>query len=365
LDAASFGEAVFRLSAPLVTAWLWERGMRLERHRLRGTSSIHWRITPERIFVRLGLAEASDRTAGEVDTQRRLTRVALAAKRARDLRASGASERKQLAARARLDKAFEAAAEHTGIGRDNAMQERVRAEVAALYSATSLMDVIAESAWTQPVEEPFTRLADETRRMNEILAARHDSKESIANLAMLAAAATGNHLVPVTPSVTPDVITRRVTAPVTSDVTRDAIPAPRNGHPVTAPVTPIVTPSVTVDLVTPAVTLDVTNPDDYVLGRLLASDPYVTPVVTFGVTPDVTGEAVTDGVTEEPEDASKTQVMRAFWDAQVAKDYYPTPKELTEHAGGHPSLASRNRKEWVAELPWRKRRKADPKRVTA
>ncbi|OPG10581.1 hypothetical protein B1L11_23265 [Microbispora sp. GKU 823] len=82
-------EAAFRLAAPLVAAWLWERGMAIERRRIRGRSSIHWRLTPERILVRLGLAEATDRTAGEVDTQRRLTRVALASDRAHQLREAG------------------------------------------------------------------------------------------------------------------------------------------------------------------------------------------------------------------------------------------------------------------------------------
>src|SRR5687768_5063981 len=37
MDARSLPEAVFRLAAPLVAAWLWERGMAIERHRIRGT----------------------------------------------------------------------------------------------------------------------------------------------------------------------------------------------------------------------------------------------------------------------------------------------------------------------------------------
>src|SRR5690606_7222516 len=56
LDARSPAEALFRLAAPLVAAWLWERGMAIERHRITGTKRINWRITPERILVRLGLA---------------------------------------------------------------------------------------------------------------------------------------------------------------------------------------------------------------------------------------------------------------------------------------------------------------------
>jgi hypothetical protein len=36
MDARSLPEAMFRLAAPLVAAWLWERGMAIERHRIRG-----------------------------------------------------------------------------------------------------------------------------------------------------------------------------------------------------------------------------------------------------------------------------------------------------------------------------------------
>lgn len=84
LHAASVPEFLFRLAAPLVAAWLWERGMAIERVKLTGRSRIHWRVTPERIMVRLGLAEAKDRSAGDVDTHRRLAKVALAADRVRD-----------------------------------------------------------------------------------------------------------------------------------------------------------------------------------------------------------------------------------------------------------------------------------------
>ncbi|WP_211370692.1 hypothetical protein [Nonomuraea turkmeniaca] len=357
MDARSLPEAVFRLAAPLVAAWLWERGMAIERHRIRGTGRINWRLTPERVMVWLRLAETTDRTAGEVDAQRRLTRLALAAKRARELRDVGAPERNRRAALARLDKAFESAAEHTGLGRDSVMQERVRAEVAALYSAGSLMDVTPDSAWVAPVEEPFSRLADETERLNVILADQHEAKSTIANLAMLAADATRQHLVPVTGRVTPSVITGRVTSPVTngSVVPPGAVPvAP-------LPVTPGVTSPVTRPEVTPELTFEVTDPGVFNLERMLANDPYVTPLVTFDVT-----SGVTDGeVTEDADEASKTQVMRDHWDAEVAEDRYPTPKELAAHAGVHPSLASRKRREWVAELPWWKRRKADPKKVNA
>jgi hypothetical protein len=147
MDARSLPEAVFRLAAPLVAAWLWERGMAIERHRIRGTKGIHWRFTLERVLVAARLAEASDRTAGDVDRQRWITRIGLAAKKAKTLRDTNASDRKQRAALAQLDKAFEQAAKQIGLGHDKQVQEEVRAEAAALYSVAALMDITADSAW--------------------------------------------------------------------------------------------------------------------------------------------------------------------------------------------------------------------------
>ncbi|MEO3870173.1 hypothetical protein ABGB18_15275 [Nonomuraea sp. B12E4] len=147
MDARSLPEAMFRLAAPLVAAWLWERGMAIERHRIRGTGRINWRLTPERMLVRMGLAEVSDRTASEVDAHRRLTRVALAAKRAKALRDSGGSERKMRAALARLDKAMDQAVEHTGLAVDESRQEALLAQIAALYNTSALIDADPRVPW--------------------------------------------------------------------------------------------------------------------------------------------------------------------------------------------------------------------------
>ncbi|MEU6789906.1 hypothetical protein ABZ912_62925 [Nonomuraea angiospora] len=149
MDAQTLPEAVFRLAAPLVAAWLWERGMAIERHRIRGTGRINWRLTPERVLVRIGLAETKDRTAQEVDAHRRLTRVALAAKRAKMLRGSGASERKLRAALAKLDKAMDAAVEYTGLAVDQERQETLLLQIAALYNTTALVDAEPASPWAK------------------------------------------------------------------------------------------------------------------------------------------------------------------------------------------------------------------------
>ncbi|MGW0590370.1 hypothetical protein [Streptosporangium sp. NPDC002607] len=153
MDARSMAEAIFRLAAPLVAAWLWERGMAIERHRISGRSRINWRLTPERALVRIGLAEVSDRTASEVDAHRRLTRVALAAKRARALRESGASDRKMRAALTKLDRAMDRAVEHTGLAVDSVRQEALLSQIGALYNTSALIDLTPPVPW-DPEPEP-------------------------------------------------------------------------------------------------------------------------------------------------------------------------------------------------------------------
>ncbi|GHE48841.1 hypothetical protein GCM10017673_58090 [Streptosporangium violaceochromogenes] len=154
MDARSLAEAVFRLAAPLVAAWLWERGMAIERHRITGRHRINWRLTPERMLVRVGLAEVSDRTASEVDAHRRLTRVALAAKRARALRESGASERKMRVALTKLDRAMDRAVEHTGLAVDANRQEALLSQIGALYNTSALIDLSPPVPWAPEPEEP-------------------------------------------------------------------------------------------------------------------------------------------------------------------------------------------------------------------
>jgi hypothetical protein len=153
MDARSVAEAMFRLAAPLVAAWLWERGMAIERHRITGRARINWRITPERMMVRIGLAEVSDRTASEVDAHRRLTRVALAAKRARALRAAGASDRRMRAALAKLDRAMDRAVEYTGLAVDSQRQEALLSQIGALYNTSALIDLKPPVPWS-PDSEP-------------------------------------------------------------------------------------------------------------------------------------------------------------------------------------------------------------------
>ncbi|MFE3452357.1 hypothetical protein ACFXJ8_25885 [Nonomuraea sp. NPDC059194] len=157
MDARSLAEAVFRLASPLVAAWLWERGMAIERHRIRGTGRINWRLTPERVLVWLGIAEASDRTAGEVDAQRRITRVALTTMKVRDLAESGASDRKQRKAKVAMRAAISKAVEHARLAVDGDRQRLMLDQIGALCSSDDLAAMRAVAPWKaldHPANEP-------------------------------------------------------------------------------------------------------------------------------------------------------------------------------------------------------------------
>ncbi len=147
--------------------------MAIERQRLTGRTRINWRLTPERLFVALRLAEAKDRTATEVDTHRRLTRVALAAKNARALREAGASPRKQRNALARLDRAMDRAVEHTGLVQDPARQEQMLAQIAALYNTAKLTEIQPVPFWHHLAEKKAAR-EERERKGAEAMAVLRD-----------------------------------------------------------------------------------------------------------------------------------------------------------------------------------------------
>ncbi|MFI7448039.1 hypothetical protein ACIBQX_11125 [Nonomuraea sp. NPDC049714] len=345
MDARSLPEAVFRLAAPLVAAWLWERGMAIERHRIRGTKGIHWRFTLERAMVRLGLAEARDRSAADVDAHRRLTRVALAAKRAKALREAGAPERKLRAAFAKLDKAMDQAVEHTGLSDDETRQSALLARIDALNSTATLARRDKVARWADPTTQEDRERAETA--LNEVL--QFDTAEATQR----AIDRTAVTLMALTERATSEQVTNKVTPLVTETVTHVDVPAPRNGTTLTPAVTAPVTPSLTVERVNEDVTFDVTDEAWFDIERALTADPSVTRMLTHPMTPD----EVTQEVNDAADEATKTKVMRLYWESEVAKKRHPRPIDLARHAGADRSLASRLLNEWVEELSgWDKRR---------
>lgn len=323
--------------------------MAIERHRIRGTTGINWRLTPERILVRFGLAEATDRTASEVDAHRRLKKVALSAKKVHQLRAAKASTRKISAAVKKRDQRLDEAVEHTGLARDKRMQWALLDLVAALGGAEALSDVLDTAAgpWAL-LDHPAITGAGKHRDAEEL-------SEAIRNWT----AAIKEQRDPETAAAITSMAAWITGKPVGSETTH---------------VTPGVTPFVVTDLVTKRVTDDVTKTARGEVGFGPQTPPDVTPFVTPDVTPFVTTNHVTEEVTSqpdpdpepEPDEQSKTEVMRAFWDEERQEGRYPYVTELAQKAGAHHTLASRLRKAWVSELPWNEQRKANPtKKATA
>ena len=147
MDADSFPEAVFRLSAPLVAAWLWERGMHVERQKFTGQTRIDWRITPERLLVRLHLVEPTGRTAGQADTDRHLTHLALTTARVRALQDAGITGRRHRRALSRLDAAMRHAVTHTALATDPTQQQHLLHQLAALTNTRALLTVVSPAPW--------------------------------------------------------------------------------------------------------------------------------------------------------------------------------------------------------------------------
>ena len=156
-DADQWPEALFRLIMPLLAAWLWERGMSIERRKVRGGSTINLRITPERVLVWLRIAEPSGRTASEVDAHRRLTRVAKAASRLRARRLNDAADWRIERAERRLERAMRSAVAHAGLAQDPVRQQALIAQLGSMYNADALADLTPQAPW-----EGFTSLVQRT-----------------------------------------------------------------------------------------------------------------------------------------------------------------------------------------------------------
>ncbi|MFC4122037.1 hypothetical protein [Nonomuraea zeae] len=345
MEARSLPEGVFRLAAPLVAAWLWERGMAIERHRIRGTSGINWRLTPERILVRLGIAEATDRTASEVDAHRRLKRVALAVKKLHQLRKANSSDRKIAAALTKRDRFLDQAVEHTDLARNPRTQEMLLDLVTALGGADSLSDLLdtAMAPWANLDHPAITgkrrlseaaRLAEETRRLSDAVLAQRDP-EAAATIEMLASMVVGRRIPP------PGTDTRDGVAPSVADlvagrVSLRAVPLPPND---TTSATQSDTGTATGDQVAPEVADEVADLDAEEILWQLREEP--------------------DDDIDDTETAttSATDAMWRHWQQAVAKGELPTGADLAREGGCVESYGRRKRNEWLSQLDGRTRRR--------
>lgn len=143
--AQSWAEALFRLLVPSIAAWLWHRLMKLEHRRTTGRlAGINWRLTPERVLIKLGLADPTDRTAAEVSAERTVMTLAISARKARTAPDNWRGKR----ARKRLDAALQRAVEYGRLGTDPASELLLVNTLGVLNGADSLKALQPPPPWT-------------------------------------------------------------------------------------------------------------------------------------------------------------------------------------------------------------------------
>lgn len=160
MDARGVPEILFRLAAPLVAAWLWDRGLALERDTTSSAgkrSRIHWRVTPQRVLVRLGLAEPTERNVSQVDAHRRLAKLAHVVWRTRHTRSRGLGLRHWWALRL-LRRRTAKAVEHADLASDPDRQAALLAQIATLVHAENLADAAFPAPWAA-VTAPWAAIA--------------------------------------------------------------------------------------------------------------------------------------------------------------------------------------------------------------
>ena len=149
-DAPNTGALFARLAIPLVAAWGWERSMKLERELKTGwAKTINWRLTPERVLIRLGLADPTDRTASEVAVTHRMMQVALAADEAAALREAGITGRRVRRADAKVRATMRRALSDGGLRPDE-----LRENIAMLRGAVTLRRIEPANFHATPLPLP-------------------------------------------------------------------------------------------------------------------------------------------------------------------------------------------------------------------
>ncbi|WP_067722921.1 hypothetical protein [Nocardia yamanashiensis] len=173
--AATVGEWLLRLIAPLVAAWGWERSMALERRKLTGKAGgMNWRISPQRLLVRWGITDPTDRTTAEVAIERRLADLARAADSVRLARTTSAGDRAERRALRRLHRAIDKATDDGVVLGETSVRDRLTEHLEGRFSA-----------YTLPEYQPSTDWADLTRVPSRPLAQRAPREETGSAMAEL------------------------------------------------------------------------------------------------------------------------------------------------------------------------------------
>jgi hypothetical protein len=211
---------------------------------------------------------------------------------------------------------------------------------------------------TAAIDEASAEAVARAKAIADTNAAGPDAEEGTRALADLKAWAQRrvrgfDPAAPSTTSSTVDGVANRVDGRVDGGVNAGPsvmqIPAARQA----ASSTPLSTPVLTDERVDEAVDFDVYDNTMFDLERVLSGHASSTPLST----PSSTNDGVDEQVDEDVDEATKTKVMRAFWESEITQKRFPKPIELARHAAASRSLAARLRKAWVEELDgWDKRR---------
>ncbi|WP_433603712.1 hypothetical protein ACQPXH_33170 (plasmid) [Nocardia sp. CA-135953] len=149
--AEDAGTMLLRLMAPLIAAWGWERSMKLERRQLTGhTGGLNWRWSPQRLLVRWGIADPTDRSTAEIAVERRLADLARAADNVRLVRSTGGSTRRQRRTVIALHRAIDKAADDGLVLGEPDIRERLREHLEGRFSAYTLPDYTPRTDWSKP-----------------------------------------------------------------------------------------------------------------------------------------------------------------------------------------------------------------------
>ncbi|MDF5756682.1 hypothetical protein [Spongiactinospora sp. TRM90649] len=184
-DADTLAGAAFRLVPPLAAAWLWERGLSATSAHITGArrSRVHWRLTPERLAVRLGLADPSERSASEASAHHLVARTAVAVHRA--WRLSARTERQWALTTWRrerallgVDRAFRLLVERSDFATNPDRQADLSARLDVLLGARRALDHTPRPPWLSAQHEHEERPQDQPVERSERLSRGADGRSA-------------------------------------------------------------------------------------------------------------------------------------------------------------------------------------------
>lgn len=166
-DATGAG-VVARLVLPFVAAVMWHLALAYEKRRS-GKSAINWTITPEKLLVRLGVADPSHRSTGEADTHRKLNIAAVAAYRLDVLQKASAATWRITRAHRKQQEAMQSLMASTDYVRNHSLQDELRTMIAILKNASTLADLQDPPPWER--QDPATIMWEDARvRFSSLIA---------------------------------------------------------------------------------------------------------------------------------------------------------------------------------------------------